>query len=265
MVGQCTQKSFNLDKDRRSSDVTAGVSNDFSQRALRNRPFLPPCGSGFLLAAIVACVLGLSAFLLLAKDTFTLDVAILDAAESRYGGDARRRLLEWQRFVRDDDSGNDRQKLERVNTFFNKLEFVSDQMHWGERDYWATPIEFLASDGGDCEDFAVAKYFTLRLLGVAEEKMNITYVKAWKLNQAHMVLTYYERGDAVPLVLDNLVNTIEPATRRNDLVPVYSFNGTGLWLAKERGKGNLVGGSNRLKLWNDLLTRMPTNLKEAGR
>lgn len=265
MVWRCTRKSFTLDKDRQGSNVAEAAGNDFRQRAPRGRPVLPPCSSGFVSAAIVACILGVTAFLISAKETFTLDAATLDAAESRYGVDARRRLLEWQRFVRDDDSDNDRQKLERVNTFFNKLEFVSDQIHWGERDYWATPIEFLASDGGDCEDFALAKYFTLKLLGVAEEKMNITYVKAWKLNQAHMVLTYYERGDAVPLVLDNLVTTIEPATRRTDLLPVYSFNGTGLWLAKERGKGNLVGGSNRLKLWNDLLTRMPANLKEPGR
>lgn len=264
MVGRGTQKSFTFDKGRQNSTVAAGENTGFKLRAFHSRPFLPLRGGGFLPAAIVACIFGLTAFLLSAKDTFTLDIAILDAAESRYGVDARRRLLAWQSFVRDDDSDNDRQKLERVNSFFNKLEFISDQVHWGEKDYWATPIEFLASDGGDCEDFAVAKYFTLRLLGVAEEKMNLTYVKAWKLNQAHMVLTYYERGDAVPLVLDNLVNTIEPATRRTDLVPVYSFNGTGLWLAKERGKGNLVGGSNRLKLWNDLLTRIPANLRRAG-
>lgn len=254
-----------MDKDRRSSPIAAIASNNLSRRVLPYQTFLPSCVGSFLPAAIVACILGLTGILLSAKETFTLDVAILDAAESRFGGDARQRLLAWQHFVRKDDSADDRQRLERVNSFFNKLEFVSDQIHWGERDYWATPIEFLASDGGDCEDFAVAKYFTLRLLGVAEEKMNITYVKAWKLNQAHMVLTYYEPGEAVPLVLDNLVNTIEPATRRTDLVPVYSFNGTGLWLAKERGKGNLVGGSNRLKLWNDLLTRIPTNLREGGR
>jgi hypothetical protein len=76
-----------------------------------------------------------------------------------------------------------------------------------------------------------------------------------------MVLTYYEKPGAVPLVLDNLINAIEPATKRTDLLPVYTFNGSGLWLAKERGKGNLVGKSDRLKLWNDLLDRMPAGLK----
>jgi hypothetical protein len=90
----------------------------------------------------------------------------------------------------------------------------------------------------------------------------MTYVKAWKLNQAHMVLTYYATPGAEPLVLDNLVNTIEPASKRPDLIPVYSFNGSGLWLSKERGRGNLVGKSDRLKLWNNLLERMPDSLKQ---
>ena len=85
----------------------------------------------------------------------------------------------------------DLEKLEKVNRFFNQVNFVSDAIHWQKKDYWATPIEFLASDGGDCEDFALAKYFTLKMLGVPEKKLNLTYVKAWKLNQSHMVLTYY--------------------------------------------------------------------------
>ncbi|KJR98865.1 MAG: sulfate adenylyltransferase [Desulfobulbaceae bacterium BRH_c16a] len=196
-----------------------------------------------------------------AGGNFTLDPAILNAAEKKYGADARRNLLAWQQFIQDDDSSDDRQKLERVNVFFNKITFVSDIIHWSKKDYWATPIEFIASDGGDCEDFALAKYFTLKLIGVAEEKLHLTYVKALNINQAHMVLTYYEKPGAVPLILDNLIDAIEPANKRTDLLPVYTFNGSGLWLAKERGKGNLVGKSDRLKLWNDLLDRMPAGLK----
>jgi predicted transglutaminase-like cysteine proteinase len=196
-----------------------------------------------------------------ATGNFSLDVSILDAAEKKYGAGARKRLMAWQRFIQDDTSRTDLDKLEKVNRFFNKLPFISDEIHWQKHDYWATPIEFLASDGGDCEDFALAKYFTLKLLGVPEKKINVTYVKAWKLNQAHMVVTYYETPGAEPLVLDNLVNTIEPATKRTDLLPVYSFNGSGLWLSKERGRGNLVGKSDRLKLWNDLLERMPNSLR----
>ncbi len=205
-------------------------------------------------------VFSLAAVFLFAKGNFTLDAAIVDAAEKKYGVAARERLLAWQQLIRDDGSNTDLQKLEKVNLFFNKIDFVSDAKHWQMADYWATPIEFLASDGGDCEDFALAKYFTLKLLGIADEKMNITYVKAWKINQAHMVVTYYETPSAVPLVLDNLVNAIEPAPERTDLLPVYSFNGSRLWLSKERGRGNPVGTSDKLKLWNDLLERMPAGL-----
>jgi predicted transglutaminase-like cysteine proteinase len=213
-------------------------------------------------AILGGCLLLLASIIIVsATGNFTLDTSIVDAAEKKYGADARRNLLAWQQFIRDDNSSTDAQKLEQVNKFFNKFEFVSDIIHWSRMDYWATPIEFIASEGGDCEDFALAKYFTLKLIGVAEEKIHLTYVKALNLNQAHMVLTYYEKPGAVPLVLDNLINIIEPATKRTDLLPVYTFNGSGLWLAKERGKGNLVGKSDRLKLWNDLLDRMPAGLK----
>ena len=93
-------------------------------------------------------------------------------------------------------------------------------------------------------------------MGVDESKLRITYVTALKLNQAHMVLTYYDSPQAVPLVLDNLVAQIKSATERNDLLPIYSFNGSSLWLAKNKASGNPVGSSNRLSLWQDLKQRI---------
>ena len=214
-----------------------------------------------VLAGILLLLFFLAGHIVSATGNFTLDSSILNAAEKKYGAGARRRLLAWQQIIRDDTSRTELDKLEKVNNFFNQVIFVSDEIHWLKKDYWATPIEFLASDGGDCEDFALAKYFTLKMLGVPEKKLNLTYVKAWKLNQSHMVVTYYTTPGAEPLVLDNLINSIKSATKRTDLLPVYSFNGSGLWLAKERGRGNLVGKSDRLKLWNDLLERMPVSLK----
>ncbi|WP_232023468.1 transglutaminase-like cysteine peptidase [Thiomicrorhabdus aquaedulcis] len=140
------------------------------------------------------------------------------------------------------------------------MRFISDIDHWGIKDYWATPVEFLATDAGDCEDYVIAKYFTLKALGVAESKLYLTYVKAVKLNQAHMVLTYFENPKSIPLVLDNLNSKIFPATQRKDLLPVYSFNGDGLWLAKERGKGQSVSsGTSKLTQWNNLLKKLETS------
>lgn len=189
-------------------------------------------------------------------ENFHLDSEMLDRAEKKYGTDARNRLLEWETLISEDKSESDIEKLEKVNRFFNQLEFVDDIDHWGEKDYWATPVEFLASHGGDCEDFSIAKYFTLQAMGVPEEKLNLTYVKALQYNVHHMVLTYFSTPGTEPLVLDNIVGIIKPASERTDLIPIYSFNGTGLWLAKQRGRGKLAGGSSRLQRWQDLLDRM---------
>ena len=101
----------------------------------------------------------------------------------------------------------------------------------------------------------------LKKLGIDEDKLNLTYAKAVRLNQAHMVVTYYAQSNADPLILDNLDQTIKPASERSDLLPVFSFNGIGLWLAKERGRGKLVGESSRYKHWQDLQGRMPEGLK----
>jgi predicted transglutaminase-like cysteine proteinase len=160
-----------------------------------------------------------------------------------------------------DDPANhalsEKEKLELVNTFFNSnVLFLNDIDLWNKNDYWATPLEMLSIGAGDCEDYSIAKYFTLKELGVDETKLRITYVKATQIGQAHMVLTYFETKRSVPLVLDNLIIDIKPASQRGDLVPVYSFNGTGLWLAKSRGEGQRVGEASRLSLWNDLEQRM---------
>lgn len=186
------------------------------------------------------------------------DADALRAIERRYGAAAAGRVQDWRQLI---DTARDQPlpaRLQAVNDYFNQLLFVDDIIHWHKSDYWATPVEFLATGGGDCEDFAIAKYFTLIELGVPESRLQITYVKALRLNQAHMVLAYYANPAADPLVLDNLVPDVRPGSSRNDLVPVYSFNGQGLWISRARGRGKRVGGSERLSLWRDLMTRMET-------
>lgn len=228
--------------------------NLFFIKYFRNFPFLFRRIS--LLFFLFLCVVSIGE----SRSLFTLTEALLKSMEHQYGEMSKRRLVAWQTLIRDDSSSSDLEKLEKVNSFFNQAEFVDDIIHWKRKDYWATPVEFLATGGGDCEDFSLAKYFTLKALGVAEGKLNMTYVKALRLNQAHMVVTYYATPNAVPLVLDNLVADILPATERKDLLPVFSFNGSGLWLSKSRGRGEKVGSSDRLKSWQDLLSRMPAGL-----
>ncbi len=192
---------------------------------------------------------------------FYIDQSLLENVEAKYGPEARRRFEAWQQLMANAaNTDDDLEKLRRANDFFNQnTEFVDDAILWRQNDYWAAPTEFLAKGAGDCEDYSIAKYFTLLAMGLDESKLRITYVKALELNQAHMVLTYFSNPRAVPLVLDNLNPIIKPATQRRDLLPVYSFNGSGLWLAKSKGSGQHVGGSDRLSLWNDLKQRMLDN------
>ncbi|WP_319380356.1 transglutaminase-like cysteine peptidase [Thiomicrorhabdus sp.] len=184
----------------------------------------------------------------------------IQKAKTQYNFLAGLRLQAWQDLVDESIDLPEKIQLQKVNNFFNEVRFVSDQKNWGKKDYWATPVELLSVDAGDCEDYSVAKYFTLKALGVPESKLYLTYVKAIRLNQAHMVLTYYQTPKAIPLVLDNLNRKILPATLRTDLLPVYSFNGEGLWKARQRGKGKeIAGGSRQLKAWDDLLKRLGQN------
>ena len=193
---------------------------------------------------------------ILSGEIFHLGPELLNKAESKYGKEARTLLVTWENVITQDANQTDLQKLTRANDFLNQMEFVDDIVHWGVNDYWATPIEFLGTQGGDCEDFSIAKYFTLKAMGVDEEKLNLMYVKALDYNVHHMVLIYLSSPGAEPLVLDNLIGEIRPASQRKDLLPIYSFNGIGLWLAKQRGRGKLAGSSSRLQRWQDLMQRM---------
>ena len=192
---------------------------------------------------------------------FDLGDKLLNLIEEKYGRPARERLEVWQDIANTPANLSTTEKLNKVNQFFNRTHFKSDWQHWGKEDYWATPVEMLATNGGDCEDYSIAKYFTLKTMGVSVEKLRITYVKAIRLNQAHMILAYYETPGSEPLILDNLVADIRPASKRPDLVPVYSFNGDGLWLSKQRGQGKKIGKSEKLTRWVDLNTRLLDGLK----
>ncbi|WAW07717.1 transglutaminase-like cysteine peptidase [Oxalobacter formigenes] len=183
--------------------------------------------------------------------------AYINSAATKYGISAKRRLQEWDKLIKQNQSKSEPEKLRLVNDFFNRIRYVSDLEHWGVEDFWATPAELLASNGGDCEDYAIAKYFTLVAMHVDPNKLKITYVKARVNNKmiAHMVLTYYTQPNAVPLVLDSLNKQIRPATQRPDLTPVYAFNGDGLWIVKSRTE-NRVGGSGKIRFWNEMKSRM---------
>jgi predicted transglutaminase-like cysteine proteinase len=156
-----------------------------------------------------------------------------------------------------------RRQLSEVNDFFNRMHFTDDMRVWGKEDYWATPLEFLGAGAGDCDDFAMAKYLTLRQLGVPESSLRLHYVKALRLNQFHMVVTYQGAGMSMPDVLDNLNSSILPASERTDLLPIYSFNGNALWMSKRLEGGERISDSRGLSSLTDWQRRYKDGVLKA--
>jgi len=182
--------------------------------------------------------------------------ALLDWMQREYGVEARTRVEALQSLVEQGGTLKDSAKLHAVNRFFNRVEYATDSALWDQKDYWATPYEVLGVNSADCEDYAISKYFSLISMGMHEERLRITYVKSLTLDQAHMVLAYYPSADAEPLILDNLEQTIRPASERSDLVPVYSFNGADLWLAVNRLENTRVGEADRISRWQAYQSRL---------
>lgn len=180
--------------------------------------------------------------------------------QSRYGNDGTALLGAWNRMLESSSALDDAQKIAQVNAFFNQhIRYTDDVTLWQKIDYWATPLETMGVRAGDCEDFTIAKYMTLLELGIPTEQLRLIYVRAQiggqysKRFQAHMVLGYYSSPDAVPLILDNLVTAIEPATKRPDLHPVFSFNSEGLWIGNSAQ--SQADPTARLSRWRDVLAR----------
>ena len=186
----------------------------------------------------------------------------LDKAQAlalqRYGARAADTVVAWRRLIEESRALPDAEKLNKVNAFFNRrLLFESDIVIWQQEDYWATPLEFIGRGAGDCEDFAIAKYITLQMLGIGNERLRLIYVRAKSgatATIAHMVLGFYPQPTEEPLILDNLITSVRPASQRSDLAPIFSFNGDGLWVAG--ATASAADPTTRLSRWRDVLDRM---------
>jgi len=196
-----------------------------------------------------------------------LSAGLVEYMVGRFGPPAKPRLLDWSAFLRelpksaptagDYASESDRRLIEAVNSFFNRVPFIDDRRHWGVEDYWASPAETVASHGADCEDFSIAKYYALKELGLPITGLRITYVKVKPTNQAHMVLAYYPKPDADPLILDNLVNEVRTSSERPGLIPVYSFNDDDVWISRDgRPGGRSRGRPTQIRLWRELMEKL---------
>lgn len=178
---------------------------------------------------------------------------------SRHGARALQLTQALNEVVAQVSRQDDEARLQGINQFFNRrLLFREDIETWGQIDYWASPLEFLDRGQGDCEDYAIAKYFSLIASGVSPTRLRLVYVKAilggqGSVQQAHMVLAFYPTSGADPLILDNLIGDIRPAAKRPDLIPVFSFNSEGLWQGTQGpGAGDAVA---RLSRWREVLAK----------
>lgn len=183
--------------------------------------------------------------------------ALVALAKARYGTDAALRVSAWEALIEDQSARSEAERVRAVNAFVNDhLGYGSDDAVWNKPDHWASPLEALGVGAGDCEDYSITKYVTLLRAGVAPGRLRITYVRAQVTGSGvlpHMVLAYYARPNAEPLILDNLVPAVQRASARADLRPVFGFNSEGFWV---NGVQSRTDPSVRLSRWRDLLARM---------
>ena len=182
----------------------------------------------------------------------------------RFSPDAPKRLTVWQRLIQDmrnaEAAGARRSEpkaesltLRKMNDFFNQIPYYNDIVHWGKEDYWATPVEALSSFGADCEDYSIAKYLSLKELGIPIERLRITYVRAKDLGESHMVLAYYPTPEAEPLILDNLTRELKPASNvriwNPFTVSTMTISGSPAGRPNEAALHRFACGGNSKKSW----------------
>lgn len=212
---------------------------------------------------ILACFLSTALVLpslLLGISLGVIPEKIILKAEKKYDSYVRNRYEAYNQIIQELKGAPTHKKLKEINDFFNNVPFRFDINNWNKKDYWATPLEFLGKDKGDCEDYVIAKYCALRHLGVENEKLFFSYVKSSRFKGGHMVLSYFKTPSSIPLILDSSNFKIFPADKRHDLTPVYNFNGESLFLARKKGQQGKKAKSNKIhKKWDKLLNDVKRN------
>jgi len=133
----------------------------------------------------------------------------------------------WQELIQQLTHSTPRQQAVAVNQFFNQWPYRQDNDIWQRNDYWETPLEFLRQSG-DCEDYAICKYFALRYLGFTSEQLRIVILRDTIRSITHAVLAVYLNNDI--LILDNLSSPVFSHQRYQHYVPQYSVNEFHRWM-----------------------------------
>jgi predicted transglutaminase-like cysteine proteinase len=141
--------------------------------------------------------------------------------------DDRCAVQEWRAFLETQREEAPREQLEAVNAFVNRHRYVLDKANYGIEDYWATPREFAKNDG-DCEDFAIAKYLSLKALGWNDADLRIVVLLDTERMAPNAIAVAYGEGEA--WVLDNQITEVTSSAAVARYRPYYSLNESGWWL-----------------------------------
>lgn len=125
---------------------------------------------------------------------------------------------------------NREDKIKVVNDFINKsIVYTEDRDNYHMNDYWASPTEALTRGYGDCEDYALAKYFTLKQLGVPEDEMRIVVLNDTRKNILHAILVIENNDGGTNYVLDNQNKAVMMDNQIAYYIPIYSINERNWW------------------------------------
>jgi len=150
--------------------------------------------------------------------------------EKESGIEAYNRINEYDKTIKSLKNDSEFIQLTKVNIYLNhKLKYQADMILNNKSDYWATPKEFLMMGAGDCEDYAIIKYFTLLKLGFEKDKLFITLVYDTYSKSNHMVLSYFEDANKPPLILDSLSYEVLDLNKRPDLIVSAFINTNGVY------------------------------------
>jgi predicted transglutaminase-like cysteine proteinase len=144
----------------------------------------------------------------------------------RLGETLHCRTEEWTSFIASLKGKDRRAQLEAVNRYINRSPYITDLANWGVNDFWETLGEFIAKDG-DCEDYAIAKYYSLKELGFDPSEMRIVILEDENLHVSHAVLAVFLNGQA--LILDNQLPDVVRDTSIVNYRPIYSINEQAWW------------------------------------
>ena len=146
--------------------------------------------------------------------------------KATYATSSSKAVRAWQAMIRKNKSARQIDQLHAVNGFINQWRYRADSYNYSQSDYWASPAEFFQRSG-DCEDYAIAKYVTLRQMGFGAEQLRLVVVKDLNQNLAHAVLAAYVGGDV--FILDNITSNIRAQADVTEYVPYYSVNEQARW------------------------------------